>query len=197
MKNIKVNKYEIKYFPWYKEGNKQGTQVTMSADHDGISLHVKAIDVHSSAQVLDHNGPVYMDSCFEFFFTPDTIKSADYINLEINCIGTVYMAVRNKGVKDRIPISEMTGISVWTSLPKGRVKEALDSDCFWEMEISMAFDWIEGLWGRPISKKYWYGNFYRCGGCIDDQYACWKSIDTQVPDFHQASFFGKIVLGDS
>ena len=184
---------EIGTYPWYQKGLKQETNVKLCYDEEALYLHVWAKDLHSSAKVLEQNGSVYLDSAFEFFFRPVDEVSDYYLNLEINCIGTVYLAIRNEEGKRRAEAREIEKIQVWTSLEKGVVKETSSEDQEWEMEIRLPFDLIHKLFGR-LEHKVWHANFYRCGGDVDDQYAVWNSISAPKPDFHQPRQFGKILF---
>ena len=38
----------------------------------------------------------------------------------------------------------------------------------------------------------WTGNFYRCGGQTNQQYACWHELPGANPNFHQPNHFGNI-----
>jgi hypothetical protein len=185
----------IDSYPWYEEGEKQPTFVQMAKLKDGIHLKVKAMDVHASATVLDTNGPVYLDSCFEFFFTPKHQKSTSYLNLEINCVGTVYLATRNSKGKRMATEAEVDRISVITLFEKGHIRTENKQEKYWLLDIVIPIDLIKGLYDGPIDQDVWYGNFYRCGGLIDDQYAVWNEVVTTIPDFHQPMQFGQIVFG--
>lgn len=183
----------IDNYPWYQSGLKQDTLVKLCYDEESLYLHVWASDVHSSAKVLEQNGSVYLDSAFEFFFRPNPEISDYYMNLEINCIGTVYLAMRNEEGKRRAEADEINAIQIRTSLEKGMIKEVSPDDHGWEMEIRIPFSLIQKVFGK-IDPKQWSANFYRCGGEVDDQYAVWNPIVTPKPDFHQPRQFGRLIF---
>jgi len=184
----------IDKFPWYKEGLKQVTNVKIAATDAALLLKVVAMDCHSSAEVLALNGSVHKDSCFEFFFTPMAELSTSYIHIEINCIGTVYMAYKNSQEEKRLKHRQLSSIQIETSLPKGVVKKTSAVDELWTLDIKIPFDFIEAMFGEPISRSRWFGNFYRCGGILDPQYASWNDIITVAPDFHQPLQFGELTF---
>lgn len=183
----------INQYPWYEEGLKQDTHVKLAKTDEALYIRVKAFDVHSSGEILEENGPVYQDSCFEFFFRPEQVINDYYINLEVNCIGTVYLAVQNaKGKRCATP-EEIKQIAVRTSLEFGKKKETNEADCMWILDIELSFEWIRNLYGS-LNLDVWHGNFYRCGGAIDRQYAVWNPVIALEPDFHQPKQFGRLIF---
>lgn len=189
-----VKSLEINEFPWYNNGLKQKTFVQVARKKEALHIKVKAEDIHSSANVLEDNGSVYLDSCFEFFLTPFEHLSDLYINFEINCVGVLYLAVRNKNGKRRATFEELEEVKIVTSLPKKTLKKPAENDSCWYLDVEIPLSLIENLMGDTISFNKWYGNFYRCGGSIDDQYASWNSIVTDKPDFHQPKQFGELIF---
>jgi len=206
MKEYIVNKYSkmidwsivkpliINEFPWYDKGLKQETFVQVAICDKVLHIKVKAIDCHSSAEILEDNGSVYLDSCFEFFVTPENNLSESYINFEINCVGNLYLAVRDKCSKRRAVKAELDQVKIRSSLPYKRIKKVSPKDDYWSLDIEIPLKFLETFYGRKIDTQCWYGNFYRIGGKLDDQYGTWNWVETDKPDFHQPLQFGKITL---
>ncbi len=184
----------IDEFPWYTSGLKQNTFVKIALKDHVLYLKVKAIDCHSSAEILEENGSVYLDSCFEFFLTPEHKLSESYINFEINCVGNLYLAVRCDKGKRRGNSEEIAQVKIQSSLPYKRVKEASDQDDYWTLDIQIPLAFLEEFYGKKIDSDYWYGNFYRIGGRTDDQYGCWQPLVCEKPNFHLPLQFGRIAL---
>ncbi len=182
---------QINQYPWYKSGLKQKTEVRLRSNEAGIILHVLAFDVHSSANVIETNGSVHLDSCFEFFFRPENTPGEDYVNLEVNCIGTIHMGVHKAHEKRILTELEISEIQVRTSLPSQVIKRPNVDDDIWELEIYISFAHIERIYGT-CDRDLWYVNFYRCGGLIEDQYAVWNWIDAPEPAFHKPLQFGRM-----
>lgn len=187
----------IDHYPWYTSGKRQTTFVKLFRTKDMFYIHVYAQDIHSSAYVMEPNGSVYLDSCFEFFVTPDNEVSDDYINFEINCIGTIYLATKKQGVSKCACLADLEHISVETTLPKGVVKYSDTNDKSWGLRLSIPLDLMEKLWEGPIHDEAWQCNFYRCGGSIDAQYAAWSYLSAAKPDFHLPRQFGLIEFTDA
>lgn len=185
----KIEHLRIDEYPWYKKGLKQNTEVRMVRTRDSVIINVIAEDIHSSASVLEQNGNVYLDSCFEFFFSPVTEISHRYINLEVNCIGTVYLALNFQGLKLLASQDDINCIHVESCLEKGIPKMPSGKDKVWCLTIKIPFSFIARFWGE-YSQERWFCNFYRCGGVVEDQYAVWNTVVTKKPDFHQPLQFG-------
>jgi len=186
----------IEKYPWYKHGLKQATYVKTAVTEEDLWLKVVALDCHSSADILELNGSVHRDSCFEFFFTPKDALSRSYIHIEVNCIGTVYMASKNELEEKRITSQQRSSILIESSLPQAVIKTPNVLDNTWTLDIKIPFKLIEEMYDEPISRSRWFGNLYRCGGIIDPQYAAWKDIVTDTPDFHQPLQFGEFTFTD-
>ena len=64
-------------------------EVSFSIAHDDQHIFLKYV-VHEKsikATTIDHNGPVWKDSCVEFFVSP--ADDGIYYNFEFNCIGAM------------------------------------------------------------------------------------------------------------
>lgn len=193
----------IDQFPWYRSGLKQLTYVKLARTADSLHLRVKAIDRHASAQVTEPGGSVYRDSCFEFFLTPKNVLSSAYLNFEINCIGTLYLAYNNGEVVAEATVDQIRQVKILPSLPYGVKKMTTTTDWSWELEIEIPLALIDELYefkdqsrhkneSDCKSESHWFGNFYRCGGEEDDQYAAWSWLGGKHPDYHQPMFFGRL-----
>lgn len=184
----------IDCYPWYKSGEKQPTlvQAALSVAH----LHVRfdCEDKHIFAQVTEPNGPVCEDSCVEFFFAPNPRRSLAYFNLEMNCCGTVHLAYgEDRYGRVMAPPKVIDAIDVKSSVGGFTKKESTDDDG-WTIEAAVPFDALMRMasFPAPSPGTVWRGNFYRCGGKTDPQYACWSPIDWPHPDFHRPEFFGTL-----
>jgi hypothetical protein len=83
----------IDNYPWYEGGNKQNTQIKLCANQDVLFIQISADDQHSFAKQTKLNHMlVCEDSCVEFFFSPSGKLGSSYVNLEVNCCGTMHIA---------------------------------------------------------------------------------------------------------
>ncbi|NLI89265.1 MAG: hypothetical protein GX366_02495 [Epulopiscium sp.] len=188
----KVPALEINEYPWYEGGLKQETKAQLAIYQDRIYIHAKAQDKYIRHDAKELNDPVYEDSCFEFFVTPWDHKSQSYFNIEINCMGVLYMAYKDgKGGKKMISKEQSRQISIKSSLKESK---DIDKESGWELEIIIPIGLLEEISEKEIKKDVWYGNFYRCGGKEDDQYASWNPIEFEKPSFHQPMQFGRLII---
>lgn len=184
---------EINEYPWYEKGLKQETKAQLAIYQDKIYIRAKAQDKYIKCDAKELNDPVYEDSCFEFFVTPWDQKSQSYFNIEINCMGVLYMAYKDgKGGKKMISKEQSRQISIKSSLKESK---DIDKELGWELEIIVPIGLLEEISEKEIKKDVWHGNFYRCGGKEDDQYASWNPIEFEKPSFHQPMQFGRLIIG--
>lgn len=175
----------IDEYPWYQGGKKQLTYVQCVISNNHICLNVIGEDKYVRADAKCLNDPVYNDSCFEFFLTPNSEKGGSYFNIEMNCSGTLYLAYKDNTEERRlITEAEAEEISIHTQ----RLEDG------WTLMIQIPIAILEAMCGYKIEKNMWHGNFYRCGGSEDQQYACWNKIEWEHPNFHLPSTFGTLAI---
>lgn len=177
----------VDQFPWFKGGKKQLTYVNMTYNDHVINLYVHCEDDYPTGTLRNYGDSVYLDSCFEWFFSPG--RNNCYINLEVNCLGTKYIAYGDEDMMNRQLIKKELSdtISVKTTY-----KESNQSQGDWDLLITVPFSTIEKITGEKVVKEVWTSNFYRCGGQVDPQYACWNKIVYPVPTYHITKYFGEI-----
>jgi hypothetical protein len=185
----------IDNYPWYQSGNKQNTQIKLCANQDVLFIQVVADDQYSFAKQTELNHMlVCEDSCVEFFFSPSGKLGSSYVNLEVNCCGTMHIAYGpNRNNRQYINKDIANSIQCKTSISSLEKKET-NEDKRWTVDISLPFSAIEQLTGEKINTTRWFANFYRCGGRIDPQYAAWQNIPTAAPDFHRPECFGELIF---
>lgn len=190
---------EINHYPWYQEGRKQDTQVKISADRETLFIQIIAQDNYSFAKQTELNHMLICeDSCVEFFFSPSGILGSSYVNLEVNCCGTLHLAYgAGRDNRQFISVEAASLIQCKSSLNRNMdspVKIENNDDSQWSIEIALPFTAIEQLTGEVVNKEKWFANFYRCGGRTEPQYAVWNNIDVVEPDYHRPEHFGELVF---
>lgn len=191
-----IEPLRIDAFPWYKKGKKQLTSVKMALSHQTICLKVECEDTHSFASITEFNGSVYKDSCFEFFLTPNEDRGSAYLNFEINCCKTLHIGYGEDIERRKLSTIEQGNKVVIKSSIIGPTKEEQSGDQRWQLSIEIPLALIEEISILPISKTLWYGNFYRCGGKTDPQFATWQPISSEQPAFHRPEQFGALHIKD-
>jgi len=185
----------IEAYPWYERGCKQSTTVRMLYDPQALHVQFRCRDRHVSARATRLNGEVYLDSCVELFAMPS--GGGEYFNLEINCCGCMHLGWGAGRPGRRLVGPELARrVRIATSVASA-TKDASDDDRGWWVAVSLPFAALSEFAGRRIEPgpgEAWRANLYRCGGQIDDQYACWSPIDWPRPDYHRPEFFGTLLF---
>lgn len=140
------------------------------------------------AATTEDNGPVYTDSCVEFFISFD--DTPYYYNLEASCIGKILFAHRT-GKQDANYASEeiLESVKRYSSLgnkpfdkKKGNFEWTLllviPAEAFWQSDIKS----LGGIEAKA--------NAYKCGDNLTvPHFLTWKPIESDSPNFHLPKFF--------
>ena len=180
---------------WPSFPHAPGIQFRIAYTSDEIWLSFDVNENNPRGTVTRTNGPVYQDSCVEFFFSPR--GDGHYYNIEINCIGTV-LGGYGSGRQDHALLdpSVVSGISVFSSLGNEHVPLPGDNHITgWQLAVRIPYsffihDTIENFSGLRSR-----GNFQSCADLArQKRYLTWSPVKTDRPDFHQYKFFGEIVF---
>jgi hypothetical protein len=140
------------------------------------------------------NGPVWEDSCVEFFFSPDSNLPERYFNLETNCGGTPlmhYNIIPRKVFKE-LSIEDIEKIEIAHSLPQ-IVDPEIEEPVTWTIEYRIPTDILRKYSDitQPKQGIVWGGNFYNIADKTSNpHYITWSVVDNNIPDFHLPQFFG-------
>ena len=154
---------------------------------DALALLFEVEEEHVRAVSLESNGPVWEDSCVEFF-----VKSPEgegYFNFEVNCIGTALAAFRRSRTDaDHFDEERMARVRRFGSLPHAEIDSRGEGQRWWMVEV-IPFALL-GLQGAPKSIE---ANFYKCGDkCDKAHFLSWSPIGLPEPNFHCPEFFGVV-----
>ncbi|MBO5693265.1 MAG: hypothetical protein J6R74_04930 [Tidjanibacter sp.] len=141
------------------------------------------------ATTLDSNGPVWEDSCVEFFVANP--KGEGYFNFEINCIGTALAAFRrSRSDAEHFSEEKIAKVRRFGSLPHATIDINEEGQSWWLVEV-VPFELL-GLEEAPDHIK---ANFYKCGDkCAQMHFLSWSPIALPQPNFHCPEFFGRVEL---
>lgn len=161
--------------------------------NNSFLLNYKVTEDSIKATTKADNGPVWTDSCVEFFVIPN--NDGIYYNIECNCAGTILIGV-GKEREDRERASQKTLDTVqrWSSLGREPFNEKI-GEMTWEVVLIVPFTAfykhnIENLDNQRIK-----ANFYKCGDELTTpHFISWNKIDLPKPDFHCPQFFGTLIL---
>ena len=158
----------------------------------GFYINYRVDEERTMALTANDNGPVYRDSCVEFFVSPES--NDFYYNFEFNCIGSCLLAYGSSR-HERQPASPdiLKGIARFSSLERKTFAETHTGP--WDLLVMIpptAFFMNPGFRFRKMTMK---ANFYKCGdGLSIPHYLSWKPITSDHPDFHRPEFFSAIEL---
>lgn len=138
--------------------------------------------------VTEDDGPVYKDSCLEWFcnFAPD--NSGVYMNMEVNAAGKMLCRL-GSGRQNRQPLPEDT--------ERPRVRATIGENS-WCIDVFVPLSTIKAVYGKDnfCPGDVIKANFYKCGDETDlVHYGMWSRCETEKPDFHRPEFFGELVIG--
>jgi hypothetical protein len=140
------------------------------------------------------NGPVWEDSCVEFFFSPDTNLPERYFNLEINCGGTPLMnytiTPRKEHVK--LELEDIKKVVIAHSMPQ-LVDPEITEPVTWTIEYRIPLAILEKVSHvtRPKKGVVWRANLYKCGDKTSNpHWITWSPVENDKPDFHLPRYFG-------
>jgi hypothetical protein len=138
-------------------------------------------------------GPVWKDSCVEFFVSPDA--NDFYYNFEFNCIGTCLLAFGNsRHEREYAPQEVLSGIKRISSLERKTFPD-IKGNHAWELSIEIPAEAFFKHPGFRPGKGNMKGNFYKCGdGLSKVHYLTWNPVKTAQPDYHRPEFFGNLEL---
>jgi hypothetical protein len=156
---------------------------------DALAIMFEVEEEHVRAVTLDSNGPVWEDSCVEFFVKGP--QGEGYFNFEINCIGTALAAFRRSRTDaDHFDEERMKQVRHFGSLPHAPINSQGEGQRWWMIEV-IPFS----LLGFERAPEYIEANLYKCGdGCNRAHFLSWSPIDLPEPNFHCPQFFGVVKM---
>ena len=164
---------------------------------DGCVFHVFFKAWEKNIRVVTHqsNGPVWEDSCLEFFFNPVPTMDSRYLNFEINAEGVMLLGLgagregrklldfdpKTFGIKAEVPLH---GSVEWNR-------------AYYTVSFVIPVSFLETIYGSLDFQigAVLAGNFQKCGDKTANRHlGCWNPIEIPIPDFHQPEWFGTIVM---
>jgi len=189
MQNVQEN--EIACVNWPGEYPAK-PKVSFKMAHNGTHLFLQYFVEEDEvlAKTEEDNGPVWTDSCVEFFIS---FGNSYYYNAEFSCIGKALLAYRpgrDNAVHANAAI--MNSIKRYSSLGT-KTFDKKQGDYKWNLlvVIPVSAYWESGL--KSFSGVKARANFYKCGDDLTvPHYLSWNPILTEKPNFHVPKYFGEI-----
>lgn len=181
--------YAIANVNWAEYPYKPSVDFHLAHSDKAIAIMFQVTEDHVKAVAMENNGPVWEDSCVEFFvLAPD---GKHYTNFEMNCAGTMLAALRtSRHDPEKFTQEQFAPIRRITSLPHEQVDSRAEGQSWWAIEV-IPYE-IFGFDKKPESLR---ANLYKCGDkCDQPHFLSWSPIGLPNPDFHCPEFFGVIEL---
>lgn len=164
---------------------------------DGIAGLFEVEDHYMVCNTDDPMGPVWQDSCVEFFFKPSGLKG--YFNFEFNCIGIVYASyvVNPERTPDGFKeFKKFSASDCGLILTDSSIRDKFDGEIEGPAEWSLAFYIPFNLLGNYSEKEIeirqgWRCNFYKCADASSHpHWLSWAPVEEL--NFHAPQSFGKL-----
>jgi Carbohydrate-binding family 9 len=176
----------LQYAPW-NDTYPYKPVVSFSIAYSQSAIYIKFNVEERSvrAATTEINGPVWEDSCVEFFISFD---GKYYYNFEFNCTGTALVGYGSSKTERRLlpaPLIQTIGTYCLIRNKSG------DENKYWELTLHIPMQVflhssIDSLKGRQC-----LANFYKCGDLLPEpHFICWKNVDSAEPNFHLLHCFG-------
>lgn len=163
-------------------------KVRIAHTADALLVRYDVIEDGTRAVCTEPNGPVWEDSCVEFFVKdPD---SRYYYNFETNCIGVGLAGKRvSRQEFTHFAPEEMAQVKRRASMPCEPVEAAGGTQ--WSVELEIPFAVLD----CPAKPAALLANMYKCGDkTATPHFLSWSPVLTPAPDFHRPEYFGKLTL---
>lgn len=189
-----INAVDITNFMGTIPEFRPAVKAKMTYDDENLYIIFLVQDRYVRCITNDYNGPVWEDSCVEFFFSPDTRLPERYFNLEINCGGTPLMHYNIIPDKETtiLAVDDIKMLEIGHSLPQ-LVDPEITEAVTWTIEYRIPFTLLEkySKVTHPGHGINWRANFYKIAeNCSNPHYMTWSVVDNFKPDFHKPHFFG-------
>lgn len=167
-------------------------KAVFKAAHNDRTLFLKFIvdEEVVKAEVAQDGGPVWTDSCVEFFISFD---DTGYYNFEFSCIGKKLLGFRqSKTSAVHATPDVLNSIKCLSTMPAECFAER-NSNGKWELVVAIpkgaffahSLPTLEGIFAMV--------NAYKCGdGLSKPHYLSWSPIRTAEPNFHTPQYFGRM-----
>lgn len=156
-------------------------------DKDNLYVHLSAAEKNIRAENTEPLSPTYEDSCLEFFFMLEGEEK--YFNFEVNPNG-----VLNKQVgitkTDRISLVREDE-KEYFDIRTDRTSEG------WEVYYKIPLEFMKVFYPDYEFKGVLLANAYKCGNkTVNKHYIAWKPVNSEKPNFHVTSSFGRMNFED-
>jgi len=186
---------KIECYPWGGEYRPE-TEFRLAYDDNFIYVNLRTFEDDPKMTVTKRNGPVWCDSCMEFFCTPASDLDHGYFNFEMNSYPSLLL---HYGL---VPGDENRHEVDWPmeAFSLERKNGEIDGRKYWELYLSVPFELFkhyvptfEAKSGTKIR-----ANLFKCGDETPiPHFGCYFPIDAAdipEPAFHVPKYFGELIF---
>ncbi len=188
-----VPTHAIDVVNWPSFPYKPDVKFSMAWDPEHFYLKFYVTEDSPSAVTGFYNGPVWEDSCCEFFCAFD---NTGYYNLETNCVGMQLLGWHEtNGSKEKAGNTIMKRLLSRSTLGN-KVPLVLRGQVSWQLLLVVPVSVFFHHQGLKLTEEIKItANFYKCGDKTrTPHFLSWNPIQWAEPSFHQPAFFGKVKL---
>lgn len=152
----------------------------------GIHVLMYAQEPVIRAQETTVGGDIYLDSCLEFFLSPNA-NELKYVNCEINPL-----AIMHIGIGD-----DRYGRNVFAEIPAGfNPVSSKHKGGWWAVSYTIPVSFLKEHFAfLPHSGAHVRGNFYKCGDRErHPHHVMLHPYDIEKPDYHRPELFADMLL---
>lgn len=186
---FKLSATKLDCVNWMEYPYKPSVTVRLGYSPSALAILFEVEEDHVRAVTMNDCGPVWEDSCCEFFVADPAGNG--YFNFEMNCVGTLLAAKRrSRDDFEFLNESQLAEIQRFSSLPHAQIDSVGAGQKYWIAEV-IPFS-ILGLDEAPKSIM---ANFYKCGDkCQKPHFLSMAPIGLPSPNFHCPEFFQEITF---
>ncbi|WP_297521253.1 carbohydrate-binding family 9-like protein [uncultured Clostridium sp.] len=192
-----VEKVKIGNYPWDSTGYMPDTFIQMAITNKGML--VRFIGTEKKVIITNKilHSRVYQDSCVELFLNPDFKNSNDYINIEINALGTGLSQIGPNAIdREFLTADDIKSLNIHSDVTEKNVNE-FDDFKPWNLDYIVPFELIENYYPKFNRNNLtsFKCNIYKCGDkTLASHYGCLFMIDYHKPSFHRPEFFNEVTI---
>ena len=193
-----VKPLELKHFMGKRPAHFPEVLARLVYDDHALYVMFRVKDRYVRAVAQKHQDAVYLDSCVEFFFTPQPDSAHGYFNLEMNCGGTMLLHYQRAPGQDSKPLADahLAQIDVKHSLPKivdPEITEPTEWTVAYRLPVELLGRYFPAEVQQPAPGVTWRANFYKCADDTSHpHWLTWSPVEFDRPDFHRPQSFGRL-----
>lgn len=181
-----LRRHTMKFAPWKEYAYVPSVSFSIGYSDDHLFLKYFVTEKEIRAHANEHQGPVWEDTCVEFFLSFDS-DNGGYYNFEFNCIGTFLAAFGpSKTERKALPQEVIKRIKTLSCIVRHEQEEIE-----WELTVAIPISCLVHSSVDKLQNICCHANFYKCGDLLSDpHFVAWSNIESETPNFHLPGYFG-------